>query len=64
MREKKKMVQTTIRVDPELLRELQYYLSLERKSLSKFVGEHMTDYLHEYRQLHPERVPGGINKER
>jgi hypothetical protein len=59
MVEKKKMVQTTIRLESEKLREIQYYLSLERKSLSKLVDEKLTDFLQEYREQHPERIPGG-----
>ena len=60
MPEKVKMVQTTIRMEPETLRELQYYLSLEGKSLSKFMGEHAQDFLRDYRRQHPERVPRGL----
>lgn len=61
MAEKKKMIQTTVRLDPEMLREAQYYLSLERKSLAKFVEEKLNDFLKDYRKSHPERVPGGTH---
>jgi hypothetical protein len=61
MERKKRMVQTTIRMDPDMLREIQYYLSLEGKSLSKFVGEKLAQFLEEYRQAHPERVPRGLS---
>ena len=56
----KKMVQTTVRIEPDKLRELQYYLSLERVSLTEFFGEKVTDYLQHYREAHPERVPRGV----
>lgn len=59
MEKKKQMVQTTVRLDPDLLRELQYYLSLEKESLSEFVRRHAQDFLSDYRKRHPERVPGG-----
>lgn len=59
MEKPKKMVQTTIRFDPDKLREIQYYLSIEGVTLSKFVGEKLEAFLQEYREKHPERIPGG-----
>lgn len=61
---KEKTVQTTVRLDPEMLRELQYYLSLEGISWSKFVAQKAEDFLNDYRQAHPERVPGGAQHDR
>ena len=61
MQKDRKMVQTTVRLDQELLRELQYYLSLERQSLSEFVRNHAQEYLRDYRLKHPDRVPGGAH---
>ena len=63
MATKEKPVQTTVRMDPEELRELQYYLSLEGISWSKFVVQKAKDFLHDYRQAHPERVPGGMQSD-
>lgn len=59
--EKRPMIQTTIRLDAEMLREAQYYLSLERTSVTKFVTEQMETFITTYRAAHPERVPGGVH---
>jgi hypothetical protein len=61
MAERKKMVQTTIRLDPDVLREAQYYLSLEGISLARFVADKVKDFIKDYRSTHPERVPGGVH---
>jgi hypothetical protein len=57
--EREKMVQTTVRLDADKLREAQYYLSLERISLAKFFGQKMDEFLDEYRKKHPEYTPRG-----
>ena len=59
MREEKPMIQSTIRFEANMLREAQYYLSLERRSVTNFVTEKLREFIQEYRQAHPERVPGG-----
>ncbi len=51
--------QTTVRLDPDILREAQYYLSLEGVSLARFVAQKVDEFLEEYRRAHPERIPGG-----
>jgi hypothetical protein len=61
---RKTKVQTTVRMAPEKLRELQYYLSLEGVSLAKFVDQQADAYIQHYRQVHPERVPGGIARKK
>jgi hypothetical protein len=62
MSEKKPMVQSTIRLDAEMLREAQYYFSLERTNVTKFVTEKMQEFIQAYRKAHPERVPGGVRE--
>jgi hypothetical protein len=52
-------VQTTVRIDRELLKEAQYYWSLEGMSLRTFVVQKVQEFLTDYREAHPERVPGG-----
>jgi hypothetical protein len=54
------MVQSTIRFEAELLREAQYYLSLEDISVNKFMTERLQEFVRDYRQAHPDRVPGGV----
>ena len=54
-----KMVQTTVRLEPEMLREAQYYWSLEGITLTKFVAKQVADFIQEYRKAHPERAPRG-----
>ena len=58
-KEKKPMVQSTIRVDEELLYEAQYYLSHEKSSVAGFFKEKLREFVADYRKMHPERVPGG-----
>ena len=60
MKEKKAMVQSTIRVDEDLLYEAQYYLSHEKSSIAGFFKEKLREFVDDYRQAHPERVPGGM----
>jgi hypothetical protein len=50
-------VQSTIRVDRELLYEAQYYLSLEDTSMTDFWRKQLHAFLEDYRLKHPERVP-------
>jgi hypothetical protein len=57
-------VQLTVRFDEETLREAQFYLRLERSSLTAFCKEKVQEFVAEYRQRHPERVPGGIHAHR
>lgn len=52
-------LQTTVRVDPDIFREGQYYLRLEGMSFTKFVMDALEEYVREYREAHPECVPHG-----
>lgn len=54
------MVVSTIRLEKNKLRELQYYLSLLDISLVSFFDTKVDEFLNDFRQQHPERVPGGI----
>ena len=60
---KDRTVQTTVRMNSDKLREVQYYLSLEKISLSAFLAEYLYGFLEQYRQAHPERVPGGRQRD-
>lgn len=54
------MVVSTIRLEKEKLRELQYYLSLQDVTFVGFVNTKVDEFLQAFRQQHPERVPGGM----
>ena len=54
-------VQLTVRFDEDTLREAQFYLRLERSSLTAFCKAKLQEFVAEYRKGHPERVPGGIH---
>ena len=61
MAEKKKMVQTTVRLDSDDLREAQYYWSLEGRTLKEFVAEKVAEFIQDYRRKHPDRAPRGTD---
>jgi hypothetical protein len=50
-------VQSTIRIDKELLYEAQYYLNLEDTTMTDFWRQQLCAFLKDYRAKHPERVP-------
>lgn len=54
--EKKELKQTTLRVDPLLLRKARFYLEGEHKSVSEFLVEQLETYVahHEKRDHKPE----------
>lgn len=60
MEDKHGMVQSSVRTDKEQLYEAQYYLNLEGISMNKFWQTKLREFLEDYRQQHPERVPRGV----
>lgn len=61
MAEKKKMVQTTLRIDPETLLDARHYLNLQGLSVTKFLTEKLEEVARAYRTMQPagpSKTPG------
>lgn len=50
MPEKKKMVQTTLRIDSETLLDARHYLNLQGLSVTKFLTQKLEEVAEEYRK--------------
>lgn len=55
MAEKKKMVQTTLRIDAETLLDARHYLNLQGLSVTKYLTQKLEEMARAYREEHPEQ---------
>ena len=48
--------QTTLRVDPEVLRKVRFHLAAENKSVNEFLAEQLEAYLAQHEANAPDRA--------